>query len=33
MSKTFEIDGMIKHVYDMQTFASGFTKREFVRRM
>ena len=26
----FELDGQLKVVYDVQTFASGFQKREFV---
>ncbi len=30
MAKTFELEGTLKHVYDVQTFASGFSKREFV---
>lgn len=30
MSKSFEIEGKLKVVDDIQTFASGFTKREFV---
>ena len=30
MAKTFELEGILKHVYDVQTFASGFSKREFV---
>jgi len=29
-SKTYEIEGVVKVVEDMQTFDSGFTKREFV---
>ncbi len=30
MSKSFEIEGKLKVIYDIQTFNSGFTKREFV---
>lgn len=30
MSQSFEISGTVKHLLDLQTFASGFTKREFV---
>jgi single-strand DNA-binding protein len=30
MAQTFELEGILKHVYDVQTFASGFSKREFV---
>lgn len=30
MSTTFEIEGTIKVIDEIQTFASGFTKREFV---
>ena len=30
MSKSFELDGQIKVINDIQTFASGFSKREFV---
>jgi len=30
MAQTFELEGTLKHVYDVQTFASGFSKREFV---
>ncbi|MBJ06105.1 MAG: hypothetical protein CMO40_03160 [Verrucomicrobiaceae bacterium] len=30
MSKSFEIEGKLKVIYDVQTFNSGFTKREFV---
>lgn len=30
MSKSFELEGTLKHIYDVQTFASGFSKREFV---
>ena len=30
MSKSFEIEGKLKVVDDIQTFASGFSKREFV---
>ncbi|NNC88649.1 MAG: DUF3127 domain-containing protein [Akkermansiaceae bacterium] len=30
MSKSFEIEGKIKVINDIQTFDSGFTKREFV---
>ncbi|MBL7115438.1 MAG: DUF3127 domain-containing protein [Kiritimatiellae bacterium] len=29
-SKTYEIEGRIKAIFDVQTFASGFTKRDFV---
>jgi single-strand DNA-binding protein len=29
-SKTYEIEGRIKTILDAQTFASGFTKRDFV---
>ena len=29
-SKTYEIEGRIKTIFDAQTFASGFTKRDFV---
>jgi single-strand DNA-binding protein len=29
-STTYEISGRIKKIFDQQTFASGFTKREFV---
>lgn len=30
MGKSFEIEGKIKVINDIQTFASGFSKREFV---
>ena len=30
MSKSFEIEGKLKIIEDVQSFASGFTKREFV---
>lgn len=30
MAQTFEIEGTLKLLYDTQTFASGFAKREFV---
>ena len=30
MAQTFELEGILKHIYDVQTFASGFSKREFV---
>ena len=30
MGKSFEIEGKLKVIYDVQTFNSGFTKREFV---
>ena len=30
MGKSFEIEGRLKVIYDVQTFNSGFTKREFV---
>jgi hypothetical protein len=30
MAQTFELEGTLKHIYDVQTFASGFSKREFV---
>lgn len=30
MSKSFEIEGKLKIINDVQTFSSGFTKREFV---
>ncbi len=30
MAKGFEIEGNVKVISDLQTFASGFTKREFV---
>ena len=30
MAQTFELEGTLKHIYDIQTFASGFSKREFV---
>ncbi|MCW1923474.1 DUF3127 domain-containing protein [Luteolibacter arcticus] len=30
MAQTFELEGTLKHLYDTQTFASGFAKREFV---
>ena len=30
MGKSFEIEGKLKVIYDIQTFNSGFTKREFV---
>ncbi len=30
MSKSFELDGQMKVINEIQTFDSGFTKREFV---
>jgi hypothetical protein len=30
MSKFYEFEGTVKEIMDMQTFASGFCKREFV---
>jgi hypothetical protein len=30
MSKSYEFEGTVKEITDVQTFASGFTKREFV---
>ena len=30
MAQTFETEGTLKLLYDVQTFASGFAKREFV---
>lgn len=30
MGKSFEIEGTVKVISEVQTFASGFTKREFV---
>ena len=30
MAQSFELEGTLKHLYDTQTFASGFAKREFV---
>jgi len=30
MGKTFEFEGTVKEIMDKMTFASGFTKREFV---
>ena len=30
MSKSFELEGQMKVINDIQTFNSGFTKREFV---
>lgn len=30
MAKSFEIEGTVKVISEVQTFASGFTKREFV---
>jgi hypothetical protein len=30
MGKSFEIEGKLKVINDIQTFASGFSKREFV---
>ena len=30
MAKTFEIEGTVKVISEVQTFASGFSKREFV---
>lgn len=30
MAKSFEIEGKLKIIYDVQSFNSGFTKREFV---
>ena len=30
MANTFELTGPIKHIFDLQTFNSGFTKKEFV---
>ena len=32
MSKTFELEGTLMEVMDIQSFPSGFTKREFVVR-
>ena len=30
MPTKFELEGTLKHLFDTQTFASGFSKREFV---
>jgi len=30
MANTFELSGTVRHLFDLQTFASGFSKREFV---
>ena len=30
MAQTFELEGTLKHLLETQTFASGFSKREFV---
>jgi len=30
MAQTFELEGTLKQLFDVQTFASGFSKREFV---
>lgn len=30
MSETYVLEGTVKKIFDMQTFDSGFTKREFV---
>lgn len=30
MAQTYELTGTVKHIFDTQTFSSGFTKREFV---
>ena len=30
MSKSYEFEGTVKEIMDVQTFASGFCKREFV---
>ena len=30
MATSFELEGKVKVIYDTQTFASGFSKREFV---
>lgn len=30
MANSFELTGTVKHILDLQEFASGFTKREFV---
>ena len=30
MSQTYELEGTVKKIFEMQTFNSGFTKREFV---
>ncbi|MAS95394.1 MAG: hypothetical protein CMO55_19515 [Verrucomicrobiales bacterium] len=30
MAKSFELEGVVKQIDDVQTFASGFSKREFV---
>ena len=30
MAQTFELEGTLKQIFDTQTFASGFAKREFV---
>ena len=30
MANSFELTGTVKHILDLQTFNSGFTKREFV---
>ncbi len=33
MASAYEMSGSIKVIFDVQTFASGFTKREFVLTM
>jgi single-strand DNA-binding protein len=30
MAQSFELEGTVKVIDEVQTFASGFTKREFV---
>jgi hypothetical protein len=30
MATSFELEGTVRHILDLQTFASGFSKREFV---
>ncbi|BCX49133.1 conserved hypothetical protein [Haloferula helveola] len=30
MANSFELEGTVRHLFDLQTFNSGFTKREFV---
>ena len=30
MANSFELSGTVKHILELQTFSSGFTKREFV---
>ncbi len=30
MSAAFELEGTVKEIFDLQTFPSGFSKREFV---